>query len=732
MARRKGSNKRTGKGTKPGGRKRPERRRRTSRKGPPTPERVLRVLEARAPQLLSPAAVAAALSQGKGASKAIRAVLRELERESRVERVRGRYRAVRAGATLEGRFTRENGGRSGVVIDDGGGVWRVGRVEGVQPGDRVAIEPFGDPTKRRADVLDIVDGARDHWVGLFHRRGKLAYATPYRDEGHWVVRVARNDVGDAEEGEVVRLEPVEGRGRGRNAAATEPWARVVERLGRPGDPTADVAAVVWRRRLPQAFPADVEAEARRAAETPPREDVDRERRDLRAKPFFTIDPASARDHDDAVCVEKLERGWRLYVAIADVAAYVEAGSAIDREALARGNSVYFPTRAIPMLPEALSSDACSLRPEEDRRVLVAELECGARGRVRKSRFYSAWIRSRARLAYPRAAAIMAGESTHALGGPLRDFGALCAKLTERRLRDGALDLDLPSAHLVLGKDGRPVDIVPADRTAAHRAVEEAMLAANRAVAAHLLERGYPAVFRNHDPPAPADAEALSHKLAAFGLMQDGSPLSAAVISAAIGVASDAVARVVNPLVLRAMRQARYGAESRGHFALAFESYVHFTSPIRRYPDLVVHRVLRALLAGEGPPHDAQRVGRMAARSSYRERLAERAEREVRTLAKCAFLTAYVGEELEGTVTGVARHGLYCTFDRWPADGLIHVSRLPEFVFLAEDRLSLIADGSGRRYSLGDRMLVRIAEVDIVEGQVDLEIVRLLEAARERR
>jgi ribonuclease R len=732
VARRKGPNKRTGKGTraKPG--KRPARRRRDAHKGPPTLDRVLRVLEARAPQLLSPAAIAAALSQGKGASKAIRAVLRELERESRVERIRGRYRALRTGATLEGRFTREDGARSGLVIDDGGGVWRVGRVEGVKPGDRVAIEPFGDPTKRRADVLDVVDGARDEWVGLFHRRGKLAYATPYRDEGHWVVRVARDHAGDAEEGEVVRLEPVERRGRGRSGGEAEPWGRVVARLGRPGDPDADVAAVVWRRRLSEAFPADVEAEARQVAVTPPDANADQGRRDLREKSFFTIDPASARDHDDAVCVETLEQGWRLFVAIADVAAYVEAGSAIDREALARGNSVYFPTRAIPMLPEALSSDACSLRPDEDRRVLVAELECGAGGRVRKSRFYAAWIRSRARLAYTKAAEIMAGEGAHPLDADLRAFGALAAKLTAQRLHDGALDLDLPSAHLVLGKDGRPIDIVPADRTAAHRAVEEAMLAANKAVAMHLLERGYPAVFRNHDPPAPEDAEALSQKLAKFGLMEDGSPLSAAVISRAIADASAAVARVVNPLVLRAMRQARYGAECRGHFALAFESYLHFTSPIRRYPDLVVHRVLRALMAGDGPPHDAQRVGRMAARSSYRERLAERAEREVRMLAKCAFLSAYVGEELEGTVTGVARHGLYFTFDRWPADGLIHVSRLPEFVFLAEDRLSLVAEGSRRRYSLGDRMLVRIAEVDIVQGQVDLEIVRLLESARERR
>lgn len=725
MARRKKQGGRPGKGRGDAKRGRPGRGRGASRKGAPTPDRVFRLLEGRAPALLSPAAIAAALSLGKGASKEIRSVLRALEKESKVERVRGRYRALRAGARLEGWFARED--RRSIVTDDGGGVWRVGRTDGVRSGDRVAIEPYGDPSERRADVLHVVGGDRDDWVGILQIRGKLAYVTPYRDDASWVVRVARNDRGDALDGEVVRLEPTHAKGRASRSKDPEPWARVVERLGRPGDPKADVAAVMWRHRLPAAFSKSIEAEAREQAADPG--DVDTGRRDLREVEFYTIDPASARDHDDAVCAQRREDGgYRLFVAIADVAAYVGPGSLIDREAFERGSSVYFPTQVVPMLPHALSSGACSLRPDEDRRVLVAEMEFDAAGKPGRRAFYTAWIRSRARLAYEEAAEILSGSVEHACAEGLRVFGALAKQLTKARLAGGAIDLDLPSAQLELGEDGRPENITPAERTAAHRAVEEAMLAANRAVAAQLLEAERAAIFRNHDEPPAGDTEALVKKLVAFGLARKGAALSAPVLAQAIREASPEMARVVHPLVLRAMTQARYGAECRGHYALAFDAYLHFTSPIRRYPDLVVHRALRAWIDDQKPPHPPQRVERMAARSSYRERLAERAEREVRELAKCAFLSGFVGDEEPGTVTGVARHGLYVMFDRWPIDGLVHVSRLPEFVFLDDDRLSLVAEGSGRRYSLGDRLRVRIAAVDIVQTRVDLEIVRILESA----
>ncbi|MGH0032117.1 MAG: ribonuclease R family protein [Myxococcota bacterium] len=684
-------------------------------------------LERRGRKLATPASLAADLGVGRGASKKLRALLRGLESEGRVERIRGRYRAVRSAALHEGVYAPE--GRAGVVVDDTRRTWRVGRHHDAEPGDRVAIQPWGDPGAQRADVLHVVEGARRDWVGIYHQRGKLAFATPYRDDGEWMLRIARDDTGGAREGEVVRLEPAEGRGRGgrarRSGEDEAPWARVVARLGRPGDADADFAAVAWRHRLPGDFAPEVLAEAQAAAEEPLDAEIAR-RVDLRGLPFVTIDPPSARDHDDAIAVEALpDGGTLLRVAIADVAHYVPLGGRVDREALRRGTSVYFPDRALPMLPPALSSDACSLRPETDRLAMVAELVFDAEGRRLREGCYPAVVRSRAHLPYDRAAAVMAGEADHPLAADLQRLDRLAERLCRRRAASGALALDLGEGGLELDAEGRVAAVVERRQGVAHRAVEESMLAANGAVARLLREARTPAVYRNHEAPAPDDADALQRVLVRLGL-HGPAPISVRSLAAAVRETPEELTPVVHPIVLRAMRQARYGAECAGHFALATDAYLHFTSPIRRYPDLVVHRALKALLAGGDDPYDAVRVQRIAARCSFRERLAERAERERVLLGKCAFLTAHVGEEHEGTITGVARHGAYVGLDPWPIEGLVHVSRLPDFVSLDEDELSLVADGSRRRYALGDRLLVRIAAVDVVKARIDLEIVRVLE------
>jgi ribonuclease R len=502
---------------------------------------------------------------------------------------------------------------------------------------------------------------------------------------------------------------------------------VVARLGRPGDPDADVAAVVWRHRLPEGFPDAVLDDAREAADAPLAEEITR-RVDLRGLPFFTIDPERARDHDDAIAIEpQADGGVCLRVAIADVSHYVVPGSPTDREALRRGSSVYFPDRALPMLPPALSSDACSLRTDCDRLALVAELVFDASGGRLREAFFPAVIRSRAHLPYARAAAVMEGEAEHPLCEALRRLDALARRLRERRESAGSLSLDMPEAELKLDAEGRVVDLLPGGQGIAHRAVEEAMLAANGAVARLLKRAVVPAVYRNHEAPAPDDREALHRVLLRFGL-HGPEPLSDRSLADAVRRTPPELARVVHPIVLRALRQARYGAECTGHFALATDAYLHFTSPIRRYPDLVVHRALRALLDDRPEALDPHRAARIAARCSFRERLAERAEREVVQLAKCAFLAPHVGESHEGFVTGVARHGLYVTLDRWPVEGLVHVSRLPDFVQLDEDELSLVTDGARRRYALGDQLRVRIAAVDGVRARVDLEIERVLAAS----
>ncbi len=582
----------------------------------------------------------------------------------------------------------------------------------------------GDGAERAARPLRFPEADREHWVGILTRHGAAASVSPYRDEAEWRIAIGPRDVGDAEDGDVVVVAPMRG---GRT-----PRGRVLEVLGPPGAPEADFRAVVWRRGLRTRFSAEAEAEAEALADVPDPAEVLR-RVDLRHLPFVTIDPASARDHDDAVCVEPRPGGQaRLWVAIADVSHYVPPGSGLDREALQRGNSVYFPDRAIPMLPSRLSSVVCSLRPDADRLALVAELDVDGGGRVGHRAFFPAVMRSRARLVYEDAARAMQGDpDARAAFGPvvteqLDALARVTRALSHRRFAMGSLDFDLPTAEIVLSPEGMPIDVVEAPRTPAHRAIEEAMLAANREVADLLFAAGIPALYRNHEPPAREDAEALARLLARLGLLEGSAEaeLTPRRLARALArIEGHPEETLVHRTVLRRMRQARYGARSRGHFALGFRHYVHFTSPIRRYADLAIHRVLKAVL-GEGDrariPSDA--FEGVAGRVSFTERVAEAAEREMIDIKKCVFMARRVGEVFDGTVTGVARHGLYVTLDGAFVEGLLHVSAFGERLTFDEEAFALVARGSGRGHRLGDRLRVRLVAVDPVRTRIDLALL----------
>jgi ribonuclease R len=577
---------------------------------------------------------------------------------------------------------------------------------------------------------------REEIIGLLRLgRGRAAAArvTPFRDEHHRQFSIARGAMRGARDGEWVRIEPTGTRGRAKEA-------RVAEVLGPPGAAEADFRVVVARHRLEVAFPpevlAQVEAFGRSAAR-----DRGAQREDLRGLPFLTIDPVTARDHDDAVCVEDLPRGGaRLWVAIADVAAFVPEGSALDREALRRGNSVYFPDRAIPMLPHELSGDLCSLRADVDRGVLVVALEISASGAVGRRRFARGLIRSRAKLSYDAAARVM-DPSAEVLAGAepptdavvveqLQRLARVARTLQERRFEGGSIDFDLPTAEIVLGDDGHPVDVVEASRTLAHRAIEEAMLAANRAVAEELLAARIPLLHRVHEAPPPEDLAALEDLLRAFGLLErDRSALLdarqiARAVARAVGRPEE---RLVNLVTLRSMQQARYSEADRGHFALAFSHYTHFTSPIRRYSDLVVHRALldhlagseesraRALARGEG-------LARVAARLSARERAAVEAERDMVTLKKCVFLLKHVGAEYDGVIGSVAPHGLYVTLTPFFVEGLVHVARLPSGATYDERGHAFVLRRGRGRWGLGDPVRIRVEAVDPARGWISFSLV----------
>jgi ribonuclease R len=663
-----------------------------------SPDRVLRALDRGHRPLLSSRALLRLLGAGRHEARALGAVLRHLEREGRIERLGSRYRLTERGPTLAPPPGRERPGR----------------------------------------------GPRQEWVGVLGRDGWLR---PWRDDARAseAVRLPRAAWGGGRVGDVAVAEPSgvgaeagrqrrtrrvaqRSRARGRRPAPESPEARVVEVLGPLGTPDADFRAIAWRHRLPLAFPpaALEEAEALDRAHAPA------PGLDLRDRPFVTIDPASARDHDDAVWVERTAGGPRLWVAIADVARYVREGSALDVEARRRGNSVYFPDRAVPMLPERLSGDLCSLRPGVDRPALAVSLDVEPDGAVHRPRLESVRIRSRARLVYDDAAEVMEGRPSAGIRDPevcaqLEALAEVSRRLTARRFADGAIDFDLPTAEIVLGDAGHPTDIIESPRTVAHRAIEEAMLAANRAVAGHLLAHDVPAIFRVHEAPLPESLEALGELLESLGLLdRRTSPgmLEARDIARALQRATGRPEeRLVHSVALRSLRQARYDAVNRGHFALAFECYLHFTSPIRRYADLVVHRQLRDLIEGSSEARmrlhaRGERLAGWAAALSWCERVAMDAERDAVDLKKCVFLRNRVGERYDGTVTRVSRHGVHVTLDPFFVEGLVPVRTLPGVWDLDERGLAWIARVGSERLQLGDRVCVEVARVDLVRGWID--------------
>jgi ribonuclease R len=730
-----------------------------------SPERVLRALDRRQRPLLTTRALLRAVGGERGELRALNATLRRLVGEGKVERLEGRYRLARSDVLLEGVVDRAREGRLRVVTDDGAS-WKV---DGdLAPGVRVLVEPRPDEPGR-AELVRAIGGPRDEFVGVLLREGSLV---PWREDPRSSValHLPRAAWRGARPGDVVAAEKTDpersqrrprraGPRRGRRSEAPPPPSgRVVEVLGPLGTPDADFRAIVWRHRLPLAFPAAALAEAE--ALDPAEASAGARRLDLREHPFVTIDPASARDHDDAVYVEpgpvrgrtgRTAAGGgadRLWVAIADVARFVPEGSALDTEARRRGNSVYFPDRAIPMLPERLSGELCSLRPGADRPVLAVSLDVGRDGSVRRARFHEALIRSRARLVYDDAAVVMEGRESPAIRDrevidQLRRLAAVAGRLTARRFAAGAIDFDLPTAEIVLGDEGHPTDIVEAPRTIANRAIEEAMLAANRAVAEQLVARDVPALFRVHEPPLPEQLEALRELLGSLGLLDaraaHGVALAAIDIQRAVQrAAGRPEERLVNSVALRSLRQARYDHVNRGHFALAFEAYLHFTSPIRRYADLVVHRQLRDLLAAarpDAPERSAARI-RIAARGerlagwgaalSFCERAAMDAERDAVDLKKCVFLRDRVGERFPATVTRASRHGLHVTLDPFFVEGLVPIRTLPGRWDFDEQHYAWVARGGRDRLSLGDRVEVALARVEMLRGWIDFVLVRRLE------
>ena len=664
----------------------------------------------------------------------VRRVVKGLIQDGKIARVRGnRLAASTAGQTIRGRLERHRYGFGFVVPEDGGrDVFVPPRAMGeALHGDIVAVRITGRGRegKLEGSIVEILDRRSRRLLGLFRSHQRGGEVDPFDPVVSVPIHVPGAFASGARDGDAVTVELMSASvGDGR------PTGKVVEVLGPVDAPGVDTLIVARRHGLAMEFPEEaLRAAAALPQAVPPAEARRRERFEDPAP--VTIDGETARDFDDAIAVAELPRGgFRLWVHIADVAAFVPTGSPLDREARARGTSVYFPDRVLPMFPEALSNDLCSLRPGEDRLVQSAILDLDAAARVRSVRFADGVIRSAARLTYTQVAAVLDG--TKRVAGvpaavvPMLQVADRLRDLLERRRRArGSVDFDLPEPRILLDVEGAMTGITIEPRNRAHRMIEEFMLAANEAVAGFLERKEAPCLYRIHEAPDPLKVEALQTFVAGFGLEMPVDPMhvSPADIQRLMDLAEGRTEYpVIAQVALRAMRQARYSEENVGHFGLAAEVYCHFTSPIRRYPDLMVHRLLRGVRAGtpDAVARDAEDLRTLGELCSRLERVAETAEREVLDWKKIVFIRGREGESFDGIVTGVAPFGLFVQLTENLVEGLLRTETLGDDEWdHIEGRQEIRGRRTGASFRLGQRLRVVVRRVDVVLRRVDLGLDR---------
>ena len=599
--------------------------------------------------------------------------------------------------------------------------------------------------KMEGRITSVSQRASSRIVGRYEETRRGAILIPEETRLNLVVSIPTRGRGQAEDGQQVVAEltayPIGGR---------PAEGRIVEVLGWPDDPEVEVQSAIRRFDLPHIFGPDALAEADAIPETVSIEDL-QGRIDLRSKPTVTIDGETARDFDDAVSLCREGDNFRLWVSIADVSHYVKPGSPLDREAYLRGTSVYFPDRCIPMLPERLSNGICSLNPQVDRLTMTAEMLFDKNGVMLESAFYPSIIKSAARLTYTLVKQIIVDDDREVadtyrpLTPMLMEMKELALILMAMRKQRGSIDFDLPEPEIIIGLTGLTEGIIRAERNLAHQLIEEFMLAANEAVATCITDSNIPFLYRVHENPDPAKLINFQEFVYGFGyefqLVEervDPAELQR-LLNQAAGRPEE---RMINYALLRCMKQARYAAENLNHFGLASRCYCHFTSPIRRYPDLVVHRILRAALAlspspltgesrGEGEVKRASKqlsiatenLGAIAEHTSKRERVAMEAERDIVELKKIQFMQQHLGEEFDGFITGVTAFGLFVELDQLFVEGLVHISTLDDDTYShVENKHSLIGRSTRRVLRIGDRARVKVAAVIPATRRIEFILV----------
>ena len=659
--------------------------------------------------------------------------LRAMERDGQLMRNRkGALCMVDKLDLIKGKVQGHPDGFGFVIPEDGSDdlVLSAKEMHSVLHGDTVMVRVAGMDKRgrREAKIVEVLEFANTRVVGRLYEDHGIRFVVAENRRISQDILVAPGGSGGAVAGQVVVLEVLQ-----QPSKHAQPIGRIVEVLGNYADPGMEIEIALRKHDLPNEFPRDAKHQAEKFAPTvSPADHAGRE--SVAKLPLVTIDGETARDFDDAVYCEPHGKGFRLVVAIADVSHYVQSGDALDKEALNRGNSVYFPRRVIPMLPEELSNGLCSLNPNVDRLCMVCDMQISKQGEIENYRFYASVMFSHARLTYTQVAAMLADAN-----GPeakqfaevlphVRNLHALFQTLLGAREKRGAIDFETIETQMMFNDQGKIERIVPVVRNDAHRLIEECMLAANACTAHFLQEHKHPVLYRVHEGPTPEKLEAVREFLKEFGLqLGGGDEPQAADYSKLLGkLKGRPDAALLQTVMLRSLRQARYCPDNTGHFGLGYEAYTHFTSPIRRYPDLLVHRAIKAVLAGKQyTPKEKWEV--LGEHCSMTERRADEATRDVEAWLKCFYMRDHLGSAFDGTISSVTGFGIFVALDDIYTEGLVHVSELgADYFHFDPAKHMMLGERTGKRYRLGDRVRVKVVRVDMESTKIDFTLVEELD------
>ena len=591
----------------------------------------------------------------------------------------------------------------------------------VMHGDLVMIRPSGFDRRGRQEgrIVEVLHHAVKRLVGRISRVRGLWVVTAEDRRIHHGILIEPGGDADAKDGQVVMVEILQ-----HADAYRQPVGKIVEVLGNYNDPGMEVEIALRKQALPNEFS---EAALDQASATPKqvrKKDWTTDRVDLRSIPLITIDSETARDFDDAVYAEKQGNGFRLLVAIADVSFYVEAGDALDQEALNRGNSVYFPRRVIPMLPEALSNGICSLNPNVERMCMVCDIEINAQGVISRFQFYPAVMLSKARLTYTQVWDWLQSGSESPLLPQVRTLYSLFKVLMAARRERGAIEFESMETHMIFNDAGKIERIEPVLRNDAHRLIEECMLVANVCAAKFLEQHDHKILYRVHEGPSEEKLENLRTYLRLVGLSLGGGerPTAKDYANLSEQIHGRPDAPVLQTMLLRSMQQALYTPKNSGHFGLAYKSYAHFTSPIRRYPDLLVHRSIKAVL--KGSEYKSVNWVKLGVHCSLAERRADEASRDVESWLKTYYMRDKVGEIFNGKICAVTSFGVFVLLDEVYVEGLLHISELgKDYFHFQKDLQAIVGEKSGVRYRLGDSLTVKVISANLERTQVDFVLAK---------